>query len=319
MVSLLRLANITEEGVRFQSTHGGSGPPKSATAADAQEEMATAADDSAYSLLLRPEDSIRIQNAIGGDIMMQLDDVVHTLTVGPRVEESMWRTIRWLDRCLAANANKEKQCIFGIVQGALDEKLRRQCVLEMVKRTDCKGFAVGGLSGGEAKDDFWRMVRLCTKDGLPDNKPRYCMGVGYPEDILVCIALGVDMFDCVFACRTARFGSAMTSIGKVQVSKKEYARDYGPLDPHCSCRVCKQYTRAYLHTLAGKESNGATLLSYHNIAYLLHLTRGARAAIEQGTFTAYVQAFFLSYYPNKDYPTWAVEALASVSIPLITS
>ncbi|KAL7702810.1 queuine tRNA-ribosyltransferase [Lotmaria passim] len=330
MVSLLKLAQITEEGVRFQSTHGSGsagavvakteGDTTASTAASSPEkaeEAAAAHDEGTYSLLLRPEDSIRIQNAIGGDIMMQLDDVVHTLTVGPRVEEAAKRSVRWLDRCLAANANKEKQCIFGIVQGALNAGLRRYCLQEIIQRTECKGYAIGGLSGGEAKDDFWRMVRLCTKEGLPANKPRYCMGVGYPEDILVCIALGVDMFDCVYACRTARFGSALTSMGKLQLTKREYATDFGPLDPNCQCMTCRTYTRSYLNMIAAKEGTAATLLSYHNIAYLISLTRGARRAIEEGRFTAYVQDFFLAYYPKKDYPNWAVEALASVDITLL--
>lgn len=333
MVSLLKLAKITEEGVRFQSTHGGSRLVAATEGTTAQggeghndgEEAAKKKTrtegescEEAYSLLLRPEDSIRIQNAIGSDIMMQLDDVVHVLTTGPRVEEAMHRSIRWLDRCLAANRNKEKQCIFGIVQGALDAKLRHYCTQEMIKRTECKGFAIGGLSGGEEKDDFWRMVSLCTQDdGLPKNKPRYCMGVGYPEDILVCIALGVDMFDCVFACRTARFGSAMTSEGKLQLAKNNFAMDFSPLDHKCSCYVCRNYTRAYLHLIAGKDAIGATLLSYHNIAFLIQLTRGARAAIEAGTFTAYVQEFFISYFPQRDYPKWIVEALETVSITLL--
>ncbi|KAG5472398.1 hypothetical protein LSCM1_03797 [Leishmania martiniquensis] len=333
MVSLLKLAHITEEGVRFQSTHG-SGTAGAATSVAKVEASSSASSAAApvgaakphdnsgeekgtYSLLLRPEDSIRIQNAIGGDIMMQLDDVVHTLTVGPRVEEAAKRSIRWLDRCLAANQNRDKQCIFGIVQGALNAELRRYCVNEIIQRTECMGYAIGGLSGGEAKDDFWRMVRLCTKEGLPANKPRYCMGVGYPEDILVCIALGVDMFDCVYACRTARFGSALTSSGKLQLSKKEYAADFGPLDPNCGCMTCRTYTRSYLNMIAAKDSTAATLLSYHNIAYLINLTRGARSAIEEGRFTAYVQDFFLAYYPVKDYPKWVVEALASVDIALL--
>lgn len=309
MVSLLKLANITEEGVRFQSTHGGSGGSET----DAEGN---------FSLLLRPEDSIRIQNAIGADIMMQLDDVVHVLTTGPRVEEAARRSVRWLDRCLGANQNPTKQSIFGIIQGALDPVLRRYCLEEMTQRTACAGFAIGGLSGGEAKDEFWRTVRLCTDHSggavaLPDNKPRYCMGVGYPEDIVVCIALGVDMFDCVYACRTARFGSALTSSGKVQIGKRQYRDDAGPLDPNCRCMTCRTYTRAYLHLIASsKDSISATLLSYHNLAYLIDLTRAARAAIEAGTFTEYVQDFFVAYFPKADYPQWVIEALRSVDIEL---
>lgn len=292
MVSLLKLATITEEGVVFQSTHGGG------------------------ELLLKPEDSIRIQNAIGGDIMMQLDDVVHTLTTGPRVAEAMHRSIRWLDRCLAANTRPNEQCVFGIIQGALDPGLREICLREMIAR-DCRGYAIGGLSGGEAKDDFWKIVAQCTK-ALPPNKPRYCMGVGYPVDIVVCIALGVDMFDCVYACRTARFGSALTSQGKLQLSKKNFAKDSGKLDPECSCPTCTKYTRAYLHLVATKETIGATLLSMHNIAYLLNLTRGCRSALQENRFPEYVREFMKKYHPDGKYPTWVVEALHSVDINLDT-
>ncbi|RNF12270.1 putative queuine tRNA-ribosyltransferase [Trypanosoma rangeli] len=321
MVSLLRLAKITEEGVRFQSTHGGNGGGvrvgDNAHSTIHSSGAAYAGDEDAdYTLLLRPEDSIRIQNAIGGDIMMQLDDVVHVLTTGPRMEEASRRTVRWLDRCLSANMNPDKQGIFGIVQGGLDPTLRAECLAEMVKRTACKGYAIGGLSGGEAKDDFWRIVAQCCK-GLPDDKPRYCMGVGYPEDIMVCIALGVDMFDCVYACRTARFGSALTSTGKIQITKKAFANDMGPLDPACNCKTCKTFSRAYLHLVATKEALGSTLLSYHNVAYLINLTRGTRAAIEGGSFTEYVQNFFVAYYPKRDYPKWVMEALYSVGIELL--
>ncbi|KAG8339977.1 queuine tRNA-ribosyltransferase [Trypanosoma vivax] len=317
MVSLLQLADITEEGVRFQSTHGGGGSRLVKNEVDGSVTVAAAelCGNNTYTLLLRPEDSIRIQNAMGGDIMMQLDDVVHVHTTGPRVEEAMRRSVRWLDRCLAANANPEKQGIFGIIQGGLDPSLRAECVDEMVKRRACKGYAIGGLSGGEAKEEFCSIVAQCC-NSLPSDKPRYCMGVGYPEDIIVCIALGVDMFDCVYACRTARFGFALTSTGKIQITKKMYATDMGPLDPSCSCNTCKMYSRAYLHLVATKESVGATLLSFHNVAYLINLTRGARAAIEEGKFTDFVQNFFADCYPNFHYPQWAVNALRSVGIEL---
>lgn len=150
MVSLLQLAEITEEGVKFQSPY------------DNSEKMLT------------PEESIKLQNVIGADIIMQLDDVVKTTTTGPRVEEAMLRTIRWIDRCLEANTRNEDQSIFPIVQGGLQPELRKQCAQELTKR-DVRGFAVGGLSGGESKDDFWRVVSLST-DHLPENKPRYLMG-----------------------------------------------------------------------------------------------------------------------------------------------
>lgn len=177
MVSLLQLAEINEQGVNFRSPFDGS------------------------ECLLTPEHSIEIQNTIGADIMMQLDDVVKTTTTGPRVEEAMQRTIRWLDRCIAADERVNDQSIFPIVQGGLNADLRRQCADGLLKR-NVRGFAVGGLSGGESKDEFWSTVNVCT-DLLPEDKPRYLMGVGFAADLVVCVALGIDMFDCVFPTRTA--------------------------------------------------------------------------------------------------------------------
>eukprot|EP00760_Papus_ankaliazontas_P015015 PhM_4_TR16236/c0_g2_i1/m.98589/K00773/tgt, QTRT1; queuine tRNA-ribosyltransferase len=289
MVSLLSLAKITEEGVEFQSSHDGS------------------------MLLLKPEDSMRIQNALGSDIMMQLDDVVHVLTTGPRLEEAMLRSIRWLDRCIAAHKNTEKQKLFGIIQGGTDLDLRRRCLDEMIQR-DCPGYAIGGLSGGEAKELFWKAVAVCT-ERLPRDKPRYLMGVGYPVDIVVCVALGVDMFDCVYPCRTARFGTALTSEGVLQLSKPRFANDKGKLDPNCTCLTCEKYTRSSLHDIAGKESVACGLLSLHNIHYLFTLTRQMRAAMSEGTFPQYVSAFLKSYYPTEaELPGWIKEAMAHARV-----
>lgn len=178
MVSLLELATVTEEGVRFLSPHDRS------------------------PMLLTPEHSISLQNSIGSDIIMQLDDVIATTSPDhARIKEAMHRSIRWLDRCIAAHKNPETQNLFCIIQGGLDLELRRQCCEEMVKR-DTPGIAIGGLSGGEAKEEYCKVVSTCT-DLLPDNKPRYVMGVGYPEDLVVSVALGADMFDCVWPTRTA--------------------------------------------------------------------------------------------------------------------
>jgi len=177
MVSLCKLSEITEEGVSFQSP--------------VDNEI----------LMLTPEKSMEFQNAIGADIMMQLDDVVSSLTTGPRVEEAMWRSIRWLDRCIAAHARKSEQNLFPIVQGGLNPELRTLSANELIKR-NTSGYAIGGLSGGEAKDDFWKMVTLST-DLLPKEKPRYLMGVGFSIDLVVCSALGCDLFDCVYPTRTA--------------------------------------------------------------------------------------------------------------------
>ncbi|KAI8341258.1 queuine tRNA-ribosyltransferase [Chlamydoabsidia padenii] len=281
MVSLLKLAEITEKGVQFASPHDGS------------------------LMMLTPEHSMALQNSIGADIMMQLDDVISSLTTGPRVEEAMWRSIRWLDRCIEAHERPHDQNLFAIIQGGLNKDLRRKCVEEMVKR-DTPGYAVGGLSGGEEKNEFWQIVSLCT-DLLPKNKPIYCMGVGYAEDLVVCVALGVDMFDCVYPTRTARFGNALTMNGIVSLKSGKYATDFGPIEEGCDCST------------SSKETVGCHLVSVHNVAFQLRLMNGMREAIMKDDFPAHVKKFFASYFGgDKDkYPTWAVNALNSVGINLL--
>ncbi len=292
MVSLLKLAKITEEGVLFQSPRDGS------------------------EMLLTPEKSIELQNAIGADIIMQLDDVVHTLTTGERVEEAMLRSIRWLDRCIAAHARPQEQNLFPIIQGGLDLPLRERCIDEMVAR-DMPGYAIGGLSGGEDKDQFWRLVKFCT-DRLPTNKPIYCMGVGYATDLIVCVALGVDMFDCVFPTRTARFGNALVDSGNLSLKQKRYEDDFSPIDPDCPCLACKKYTRAYIHMLIARDSVGCHLLTLHNITYQLRLMRRARQSIIDGKFTAFVGKFMTDMFGSDSakYPKWMIEAFSSVNIDL---
>ncbi|KXN67802.1 Queuine tRNA-ribosyltransferase [Conidiobolus coronatus NRRL 28638] len=300
MVSLLKLTEITEEGVRFQSPHDGS------------------------MMMLTPEHSMSIQNSIGADIMMQLDDVISSTTEGPRVEEAMHRSIRWLDRCIAAHKNTDNQNLFAIIQGGLDPRLRKICVDEMVKR-DTPGIAIGGLSGGESKDEFWRVVSLCT-DLLPKNKPIYCMGVGYAEDLVVCSALGVDMYDCVFPTRTARFGNALTFEGSLALKSGKFASDYRPLEDECPCYTCKNYTRAYLHTLVTRDTVGCHLMTIHNIAFQMRLMREIREAITKQEFPQFVRKFMFNYYTKfkrntevswtNGYPTWVVNALQSVNIEL---
>ncbi|XP_013382282.1 queuine tRNA-ribosyltransferase catalytic subunit 1-like [Lingula anatina] len=290
MVSLLKLAEITEEGVKFESPHDGS------------------------TMMLTPEKSIEIQNSIGADIIMQLDDVVHSTTTGPRVEEAMWRTIRWLDRCLKAHGRPHDQSIFPIVQGGLDAELRKKCAQELTKR-DVSGFAIGGLSGGEEKSQFWRMVSLST-DHLPLDKPRYLMGVGFAVDLVVCCALGCDMFDCVYPTRTARFGTALVPTGLLNLKLEKFSRDFRPIDENCGCSTCSQYTRSYLHTIAGHKPVAAQLITVHNVKYQLNLMRGIRKSIMENTFPKFVQDFMSALFPSKDYPEWAVEALASVNVTL---
>nr|XP_029124307.1 queuine tRNA-ribosyltransferase catalytic subunit 1 isoform X1 [Elaeis guineensis]XP_029124308.1 queuine tRNA-ribosyltransferase catalytic subunit 1 isoform X1 [Elaeis guineensis]XP_029124309.1 queuine tRNA-ribosyltransferase catalytic subunit 1 isoform X1 [Elaeis guineensis]XP_029124310.1 queuine tRNA-ribosyltransferase catalytic subunit 1 isoform X1 [Elaeis guineensis]XP_029124311.1 queuine tRNA-ribosyltransferase catalytic subunit 1 isoform X1 [Elaeis guineensis] len=265
MVSLLHLADITEKGVTFQSPVDGK------------------------RMLLTPEESIQIQNKIGADIIMALDDVVKTTTTGPRVEEAMYRTLRWIDRCLAAHQKPAVQNLFGIVQGGLDPVLRDICLRGLVER-NLPGYAIGGLSGGEDKDSFWRVVAQCTA-ALPEDKPRYVMGVGYPLDIVVCSALGADMYDCVYPTRTARFGTALIPEGVLKLKHKVMASDERPIDPTCSCMVCKNYTRAYIHCLVTKDAMGSQLLSYHNLSYMMRLSRDLHTSIVEGRFPQFVQGF----------------------------
>lgn len=288
MVSLLQLAEITEQGVKFQSPFDGS------------------------ESMLTPEESINLQNTIGADIIMQLDDVVKTTTTGPRVEEAMHRTIRWIDRCLEANNRNEDQSIFPIVQGGLNSDLRKQCAEALIKR-DVRGFAVGGLSGGESKDDFWKIVSLST-DLLPFDKPRYLMGVGFASDLVVCVALGIDMFDCVFPTRTARFGCALVRTGQLNLRQKKYELDLSPIDENCHCSTCQNYSKAYIHSVIN-EAIMCSLISIHNVAFQLQLMRDMRAAIDDDKFPEFVKKFFSDLYLEET-PKWIVDALKSVNIEI---
>ncbi|KAM6233264.1 queuine tRNA-ribosyltransferase catalytic subunit 1 [Porphyrio hochstetteri] len=291
MVSLAALAEVTEEGVRFRAPHDG------------------------REMLLSPEASIAIQNALGADIIMQLDDVVSSSTVGPRVEEAMRRSVRWLDRCIAAHGRPRHQNLFAIIQGGLDPTLRSQCLEEMTRR-DVPGFAIGGLSGGEAKSSFWRMVKLST-DRLPRHKPRYLMGVGYATDLVVCVALGCDMFDCVFPTRTARFGSALVPWGSLQLKNQQFAKDFRPIDPDCACPTCQRHSRAYLHALMRTDTAALHHVTVHNIAYQLNLMGSIRESILARRFPAFVRQFLGTMYgPRERVPPWVTEALAAVGIDL---
>lgn len=300
MVSLLKLATITEEGVRFLSPHDGS------------------------PMLLTPEHSIDLQNTIGSDIMMQLDDVLVTTSPDKaRMREAMERSVRWLDRCIAAHKNPDRQNLFCIIQGGLDLEMRRECCKEMLAR-DTPGIAIGGLSGGEAKADYCRVVETCTAL-LPDLKPRYVMGIGYPEDLIVSVALGADMFDCVWPTRTARFGNAITKRGVLNIRNSKYATDFGPIESGCGCMCCREgedgmgITRAYVHHNASKETVAAHLLSIHNVWYQLQLMREIRQAIIEDRFPAYIREFFAGLYEDKtQYPEWAVNALKMVNVDLTT-
>ncbi|XP_066580987.1 queuine tRNA-ribosyltransferase catalytic subunit isoform X2 [Prorops nasuta] len=291
MVSLLQLAEITEEGVKFKSPYNES------------------------ICMLTPEYSIHIQNIIGADIIMQLDDVVSSVISGPRVDEATDRTTRWLDRCLASHNRPDDQNIFPIVQGGLNPQTRMKSASQLVQRK-VNGFAIGGLSGGESKDEFWKMVHLST-DTLPKNKPRYLMGVGFAVDLVICSALGVDMFDCVFPTRTARFGCALIKTGQINLKQSKFSTDMQPIDENCTCSTCKTYTRAYLHHIVTVETVACHLLTVHNIAFQMKLMKDIRESIKQQKFPEFIQQYLITVYPNKEYPTWIVDALKAVNVNLL--
>ncbi|XP_014247818.1 queuine tRNA-ribosyltransferase catalytic subunit isoform X2 [Cimex lectularius] len=292
MVSLLDLAEINEEGVNFKSPYDGS------------------------SCLLTPEHSIQIQNAIGADIMMQLDDVVSVLVTGPRVEEAMNRTTRWLDRCLKSHQRPQDQNIFPIVQGGLDLDLRYESIKQLTQR-DVNGFAVGGISGGEEKDDFWKVVHFCSKH-LPQEKPRYCMGVGFAVDLVVCVALGMDMFDCVYPTRTARFGCGLVETGQINLKNRKYSKDFRPIQEDCECTTCKTYSRAYIHSIVNVETVSCHLLSVHNVYYQIKLMKTIREKLKEGKFPEFVQEFMSRMFQDREVPKWVIDALESVNIILKT-
>ncbi|XP_074023879.1 LOW QUALITY PROTEIN: queuine tRNA-ribosyltransferase catalytic subunit 1 [Numenius arquata] len=224
-------------------------------------------------------------------------------------------SVRWLDRCIAANRRPRQQNLFAIIQGGLDPTLRTKCLEEMTRR-DVPGFAIGGLSGGEEKDRFWRMVKLST-DLLPRDKPRYLMGVGYATDLVVCVALGCDMFDCVFPTRTARFGSALVPWGSLQLKNQQFAKDFRPIDQKCGCPTCQRHSRAYLHALLRSETAALHLLTVHNIAYQLNLMSSMRESILAGRFPEFVREFLGTMYGGREkVPPWVLEALDAVGITL---
>ncbi|KAK6940197.1 tRNA-guanine(15) transglycosylase-like, partial [Dillenia turbinata] len=186
-----------------------------------------------------------------------------------------------------AHKRPHEQNLFGIVQGGLDLVLRDLCVRGSVVR-NLPGYAIGGRSGGEVKDSFWRVVAQCTA-ALPEDKPRYVIGVGYPLDIVVCSALGADMYDCVYPARTARFGMDLVPEGVLILKHHAMADDTRAIDPTCTCMVCKNYSRAYIHCLVTKDAMGSQLLSYHNLYYMMKndLSRDLHSSIIQGRFPQY--------------------------------
>lgn len=269
--SLGPLRKIKEEGVEFRSHLDGS------------------------KHFLSPEKATEIQNALGSDIIMAFDECAPYPADRQYVKNSLERTTRWLERCKAAHKYPEKQALFGIVQGGMYKELREQSAKE-ITAIDLPGYAIGGLSVGEPKDMMYEVLDY-TVPLLPEDKPRYLMGVGSPDDLLEGVLRGIDMFDCVLPTRIARNGTAMTSQGKVVVRNATYAEDFTSLDPECDCYTCKNYTKAYLrHLIKCNEILGARLLTIHNLHFLLKMMENVREAIKEDRLLDYKKDFFEKYY-----------------------
>ena len=273
--SLAKLRDIKEEGVTFKHHKNGS------------------------KLFLSPELAIEIENSLGSDIMMSFDECPPYPATRQYMENSVERTIRWAKRGLEAHKKRDTQGLFGIIQGGEYEDIRIHCCEELTK-LPFDGYSIGGLSVGEPKEVENRVLEFTTPH-LPENKPRYLMGVGSPGAILDGVERGIDMFDCVLPTRIARHGAAMTSTGRKVLKNRQYEKQFVPLDSECDCYCCKYYTRAYLHHLVrADEMLGARLLSIHNIHFLENLMKGIRTAIKEDRFLEFKAEFYEKYGLNNN-------------------
>ena len=244
---------------------------------------------------ISPEKSIEIQNNLGSDIMMVLDECPPGLATREYLQPSIDRTIRWARRCIVANKNKDKQGLFAIVQGGIYEDLRDYCLDELYKNNeDFSGYAIGGLAVGEPTKDMYRILKHITPK-LPSDKPRYLMGVGEPLDMLEAIEHGVDMMDCVHPSRIGRHGTVFTKYGRLVIKNEKYSRDPRPLDV-ADNYVCRNYTRAYIrHLFKTNEILGQRLATYHNLWFLLNLVKEAREAIKENRYKEFKEEFISNY------------------------
>lgn len=255
--SLEKLRTISEEGARFCSPLDG--------------QWRT----------LTPEVSIEVQEAMGVDVAMAFDECVEHPATEARLREGMGRTSRWLRRCVAARRHADRTALFGICQGGVSEALRREHI-EDVASLDLDGYALGGLSVGEAPEAMFDTVRYAAPL-MPAGKARYLMGVGYPWDIAVAVRAGIDMFDCVIPTRSARFGGIFTSQGRLNIKNAQHKEEAAPLDPACGCYTCRNFSRAYLrHLFLANELLAPRLLSLHNVSFYQRWMERLRAAIPQG-------------------------------------
>ena len=272
--SLGAMRKITEEGVMFASHIDGSRH------------------------MLSPEKSIEVQNDLGSDIIMAFDECAPKDASRKYIEKSQAMTTRWLERCVKAHQNPDRQALFGIMQGGFYRDLREKSAKEIVD-LDLPGYAIGGISVGERKEDYIGVLDYAPKL-LPENKPRYVMGIGTPDYIFEAVERGVDMLDCVEPTRIARHGMAMTSHGRISIKNAKFERDFTPLDPECDCYTCRNYTRAYLrHLFKAGETMSHMLLTEHNLRFLSRLSEDIRRSIEEDRFSEFKEEFYSKYYEGR--------------------
>ena len=268
--SLSDLRKITEDGVEFKSHLDGS------------------------KHMFTPESVMEIENSLGADIIMAFDECCPYPSTYEYAKNSMERTTRWAQRCKEAHKNTDKQGLFGIVQGSMYKDLREKSAKDLVEM-DFPGYAVGGLSVGEPLELMCEILEHTTQF-LPEDKPRYLMGVGTPDYLIEAAIRGIDMCDCVLPTRIARNGTAMTWNGKVVVRNATYEKDWGPLDSECDCYTCKNYTRAYIrHLVKTNEILGIRLLSIHNLRFLTKLMERVREEIEKDNLGTFREEFYKRY------------------------
>ncbi|MCK4870067.1 MAG: tRNA guanosine(34) transglycosylase Tgt [Gammaproteobacteria bacterium] len=264
--SLADIRRLSEKGVEFRSPINGE------------------------KILLTPERSMEVQRALGSDIVMQFDECTPFPATELQALKSMELSLRWAARCKEAHAGNPS-ALFGIVQGGVFEHLRDQSLAGLVEQ-GFDGYAIGGLSVGEPKDDMFRILDHLAPH-MPNDKPRYLMGVGTPADLVEGVLRGVDMFDCVMPTRNARNGHLFTSQGVVRIRNSWYKTDVNPLDPNCDCYTCRNFSRAYLYHLQKcHEILGSRLNTIHNLRYYQTLMSQMRAALDAGTFANFVKEFY---------------------------
>lgn len=267
--SLAEKKNIKEEGVIFKSHIDG------------------------RKLFLTPELSIQIQNKLDSDIAMSFDECPPYPVTYDYMKQSVERTLRWAKRGKDVHSNKN-QSLFGIVQGGEFEDLRRYSAIETVK-LNFDGYSIGGTSVGEDKDTMYKMIDYAIKY-LPEDKPRYLMGVGDPIDLFEGVERGIDMFDCVLPTRIARHGNAFTRHGKLNIRNEKFKEDFTPIEESCDCYACKNYTKAYIrHLIICEETFGARLLSIHNLRFLIKIMEDIRSAIKDDKFLELKEDFIRKY------------------------